>query len=173
MPPEGWAELLDSAVRTPAGWASTIPGRENLQRMRSILRLLPLQPSITLIFDDLDAPGAELEGFAGQAYEGADLVRTSNDGGNVSNSLAERFNHALRSVTADFVAFCDPGVVLAPAALGEVVLALNGVPDASVVYGDYDSLDGSGRRTRPCSCPTGRRKRSSSLLYGPSAVLSP
>jgi GT2 family glycosyltransferase len=49
----------------------------------------------------------------------------------------------------EFIAFLDPGDMLAESALFEVASKLNAHPDTSVIYSDEDSLDSFGHRCSP------------------------
>ncbi|MBX9742876.1 MAG: glycosyltransferase [Chthoniobacterales bacterium] len=58
-------------------------------------------------------------------------------------------NQALSLASGDFVAFLDHDDVLAPHALGEVVLAIRDTPEVGLIYSDEDKMDEKGRRCDP------------------------
>jgi GT2 family glycosyltransferase len=151
IPARDWAELL--AAGDPYGtWLlDHEPRPVDLKRLARIVALLPAPPSIALVLDDADAPGAELAGFTAQAYGGGVLVRTSEAAPGAS--LVARSNAALARATAEFVAFCDLGMVLAPAALADIAVAAALHADADVLYGDFDRVDAAGKRSAPRFLP--------------------
>lgn len=63
--------------------------------------------------------------------------------------ISSATNKALELASGDFVAFLDHDDVLAPNALGEVVLAIREIPEVGLVYTDEDKLDRKGRRCDP------------------------
>lgn len=56
---------------------------------------------------------------------------------------------ALESATGSYVAFLGCGDILAPEAIGEVILALDRRSDVFILYTDEDTIDTVGRRSNP------------------------
>jgi GT2 family glycosyltransferase len=71
----------------------------------------------------------------------------------ITESATALWSDAFRLATGDYIAFLEPGDVLAPEALFELIARLQSEPDLDVVYSDEDSIDIDGRREEPIFKP--------------------
>ncbi|MFO1323152.1 MAG: glycosyltransferase [Burkholderiales bacterium] len=67
----------------------------------------------------------------------------------VNGNISAATNSAAALATGDYLLFLDQDDELAPDALGEIALALSGLPDADLLYTDDDKIDAGGRRYAP------------------------
>lgn len=66
-----------------------------------------------------------------------------------SVSTSDRTNTALEMATGDWIALMDPHDVLSEHALYLLAEAVNGQPDAALIYSDHDQIDARGQRANP------------------------
>lgn len=132
----------------------------DVERMRAMAAVFRLTPSFGLVLDArerADGIQATLESLRGQIYERwrARIVVGEERRAEVQASVGESGLDArivigpYAAEDEDFVGAVSPGERLEPHALFALVLAINGRPDADVLYSDEDVLDVRGLLTAP------------------------
>lgn len=147
----------EPAIRKRLGKAATTP---------KISVLMPVYNTPRAILD------AAIASVTGQIYQNwelciandastADWIRPALDGWQARDArikivhrdcnghIAEATNSAFGLATGDFIALLDHDDLLRPHALAEVALAIDGNPNAQLIYSDEDKIDNSGARSNP------------------------
>jgi O-antigen biosynthesis protein len=114
------------------------PAQAILQTIQSIRRQVYREWEICLVDDGSTAPHVAR---ALASCGGDPRVRVSR-GGHTRNEV-------LGMAKGEFVAYLEPGDMLAESALFEVAAELDSHPDAAILYGDEDALDKHGHRCHP------------------------
>jgi GT2 family glycosyltransferase/2-polyprenyl-3-methyl-5-hydroxy-6-metoxy-1,4-benzoquinol methylase len=121
------------------------PGSAELDDQRAGSARLTSRPLISVVIASAGSPAKDVERSVGsvgdQTYDRWELC--------VARSVEE----ALAEAAGDFVAFLDPGDLLAPFALYKVARALDGDPAPDVLYSDRDRISEAGDRTDPFFTP--------------------
>ena len=174
----GWPPLqippeFETALHGANGYATWLrryaPRESDLARLREVVPLLPLRPTISLILDGARATAAHmdatLESVAAQVYPAWQLVVVSPpaqwEAGDAAHDericiiarpspeARSACGAALTFTSGEFIAFLDPGDRLTPDALYELALAVNRRADAVMVYSDEDELGSDGMLAHP------------------------
>jgi GT2 family glycosyltransferase len=160
---------LDAEYLEWLAWRS--PSKPDLEWMRAEGERLPYQPIISLVVPVDNTPEDWLRMMAdsvmAQTYgrwelclaEGTSTAphvrpfldrlaerdpRVKVSRLNENPGTAGRSNAALALATGEFIGLLDPGDVLTPSALFEVVRALSAAPDTDLIYSDEDRVDETG-----------------------------
>ncbi len=147
------------------------PRAVDLERMRTASRYLQRRPLLSVVMATFNTPEpflrAALDSVLAQAYDAwelciADDASTSEPVRRVLHEYAARerrvkcvfraenghisraTNSALSLATGEFVTFLDHDDLLAPDALYEIALLLNGPAEIDVIYSDEDKVDDTG-----------------------------
>lgn len=121
------------------------PGPEQLEEQRRASERLSHRPLVVVALEASD-PNAEaarrtIESIEAQTYDHWEL------------RVGRTAEEAVARAEGDFVAFVEPGDLLAPFALYEVAAALNRDPDLDVLYSDHDAISTEGTRSAPVFTP--------------------
>ena len=136
-------------------WMDKIePQRESADSGRSILAHLTRRPHFAvLVYADVQpaktAAERSLKSVEGQIYP-------DRTGSGVRGS--EQFARAIAAATSDLIVPLRAGDQLSPTALIRYAEALEGSPEAEVVFGDQDSIDEAGERSSPWFKPEWNRE---------------
>ena len=145
-------------------------------RMREVIAVLPLRPTFSVIMPVYETPEKYLreaiESVISQVYPDWELciADDASKQPHVRDVLEEYAQHdpriklvfrernghiaatsnsAIAVASGEFIALLDHDDVLAPDALFENALVVNGQPDVDVIYSDEDKIDEDGRRSLP------------------------
>jgi GT2 family glycosyltransferase len=125
------------------------PRRSDLARLGDVAFALAARPTFELVVDDAQG-GAEatLESVASQVYAPVTTLRTSELADGAATAVA-RLNAALERSTAEWIAFLESDIVLAPDAIFDVAVASLRDPSADAFFSDRDEYRDDGSRGNP------------------------
>jgi len=136
-------------------WMEKIePQRENVESGQSALARLTRRPKFAiLVYANREASEAataqSLESVERQIYPDRTVSVAAG---------TEQFAQAIADATGDFIVPLRAGDQLSPTALIRYAEALEGSPEADVVFGDQDSIDAAGERSSPWFKPAWNRE---------------